>query len=311
MQVHLGDGFEIHVPSNSMRGDRGDPDAARRQEAARHRRADARVDRVRGGAGTAGAGRRDRPDLVRPRDGDHREDLEAAPRTRRRAGDGRERSRPHRGRLGRDRVPLGKARWVPARDRVRAAGRAGRQLPAHPVGERRNRDPDQCLLAEGDRHRHAAPHAGARWWDRVPGLRCPRRVARLRLDGRREGLARVDHPVPGARSGPARDPGEHGVGRPAAHDRRQGDPRGSRRSPTGGATGRRSGGTRPTRRRSPTRSCSCSRTSRAGSPARWCTSTAATTRSGRRRPDPRATRARPASGARRRLPPRAPSARER
>jgi enoyl-[acyl-carrier protein] reductase I len=52
---------------------------------------------------------------------------------------------------------------------------------------------------------------------------------------------------------------------------------GFRRSPTGGAREPRSAGTRPTRARSPTRSSSSCRTCRGGSPARWSTWTAATT----------------------------------
>ena len=56
----------------------------------------------------------------------------------------------------------GRRRRVPARDRVRAAGRAGRQLPQHAVGERGDGDPDERLLVEGDRGRPAAADGGAR-----------------------------------------------------------------------------------------------------------------------------------------------------
>ena len=284
MQVHLGDGFEIHGPFNSMRGDRGDPDAARGQEAARHRRADARVDRVRGGASPAGAGGRDRPDLVRARDGAHREVGAPAAATGRRPGDGRERSRAHRVGRGRDRLPVGTARRVPARDRVRAAGRARRELPAHAVGERCDRDPDERLLAEGDRDGDAPAHAGARGCDRLARLRRPGRVADLRLDGRGQGVARVDHAVPRARPRPARDPRQHPVRRPPADDRRQGDPGvpGARRRLGRPGAAR----VEPDRRDAgrATRSCSCSRTSRGGSPARWSMSTAGTTRWARRPP---------------------------
>ena len=57
---------------------------------------------------------------------------------------------------------MGPTRRVPARDRVRAAGRAGRQLPQHRVGERRDRVPHERVLAEGARGRHAAADAGTR-----------------------------------------------------------------------------------------------------------------------------------------------------
>ena len=57
----------------------------------------------------------------------------------------------------------------------------------HPVGERGDRDPDERVLAEGDRGGTPAVDGRARRLDRQPRLRRSLRVAGLRLDGRRQG----------------------------------------------------------------------------------------------------------------------------
>ena len=51
------------------------------------------------------------------------------------------------------------------------------------------------------------------------------RLAGVRLDGRGQGRAGVGRPLPRARAGPARLPGQPRRGRPAAHDGGQVDPR--------------------------------------------------------------------------------------
>ena len=60
---------------------------------------------------------------------------------------------------------------------------------------------------------------------RHPHLRRPLRVADLRLDGRRQGRPRGDDPLPGARPGRVRDPGQRRLGRPDPHHGRQEHPR--------------------------------------------------------------------------------------
>ena len=87
-----------------------------------------------------------------------------------------------------------------------------------------------------------------------------RRVADLRLDGRREGCAGVGLPIPGARPRAARDPRKPGLGGAARDGRGSRHPRDSSSSRSCGARRRRSAGTSRIRRRSPTRSASCSRT---------------------------------------------------
>ena len=118
---------------------------------------------------------------------------------------------------------------------------------------------------------------------RRPGLRRQRRLAGLRLGRRLQGRAGVDQPLPRARPRPARRALEPRRRRPAA-DRGGLEHRGLRgpRARSGSAR-RRWAGTSPTRRRSPTRACSCSHRWRERSPARSCTSTAACMRWGRGR----------------------------
>ena len=62
----------------------------------------------------------------------------------------------------------------------------------------------------------ALPLMRRRRLDRRPGLRRPRGLAGLRLDGRGQGRPGVLRPLPGPRPRPARDPGQPGVGRAAA-----------------------------------------------------------------------------------------------
>ena len=96
----------------------------------------------------------------------------------------------------------------------RAAVRARRQLPRHPVGGRRQGGARLHLLAEvaGD---GGAAADGRRRLGRRPRLRRVRRLAGLRLDGRGQGRARVLRPLPGPRPRPAAGPGQPGRGRPA------------------------------------------------------------------------------------------------
>ncbi len=104
----------------------------------------------------------------------------------------------------------GRGGWRPARDRVRARGRARRALPDRTGGERRGGLPDQRLLTEGGRGHAGAADAGG-LHGRRPGLRRQPRLADLRLDGRRQGGARVGLALPRARprrSGHPREPGQ-------------------------------------------------------------------------------------------------------
>ena len=73
-----------------------------------------------------------------------------------------------------------------AQHRQRPAGRAGRQLPGHRVGGRGHRDAGVHLLAQGAGHGGAAAD-GPAGLDRRPGLRRVRGLAGLRLDGRGQG----------------------------------------------------------------------------------------------------------------------------
>ena len=67
--------------------------------------------------------------------------------------------------------------------------------------------------------------ADARRSGREPDLRRPLRLADLRLDGRGQGRSRGDDALPRARPRPARDPGQHRLGRTDPHDGRQEHPR--------------------------------------------------------------------------------------
>ncbi len=122
------------------------------------------------------------------------------------------------------------------------------------------------LMGDGVEHRRAR-------------LRRDRRMAGLRLDGRREGRARVGLAVSGTRPRASRDPGEPRIGRAAWDGRGARAFPASRGWPSSGAPRLRSGGTSRIRRPSPTRSASCCRTTRERSAARSSTSTAAFTRS--------------------------------
>ncbi len=204
--------------------DLGGRRAAREEAPPDHRRVDAAVDRVLRGAGMSGARRRDRADRLRPGDEHHREGRQAAARSAGRPRDGRERSRADRGAPRRAGDAVGHRRRIPARDRVRAAGRTGRELPQHPVGERGDRDPDERLLVEGDRGGTPAVDGGARRLGRQPRFRRAVRVAGLRLDGCRQGRARGRDPLPREGPRPHGHQGEHRVGRPAEDDGGQGHP---------------------------------------------------------------------------------------
>ena len=107
------------------------------------------------------------------------------------------------------------------------------------------------------------PLMDARRLDRRARLRRDRRVADLRLDGRREGGAGVDLALPRARPRPARDPRQPRLSRAAEDRRRRRASPASSGSPTRGASRRRWAGTSPTRCRSRRRSASCCPTGRA------------------------------------------------
>ena len=112
--------------------------------------------------------------------------------------------------------------------------------------------PDQRVLAQvAGRDGHAAAGQERRRRDRRAGLRRLGRLARLRLDGRREGRAGVRLPLPGSRPGPAGRAGQPGVGRAGRDAGRRRDP-GLRRARGRWGSRRRSAGTRrprPGRRR--------------------------------------------------------------
>ncbi len=114
---------------------------------------------------------------------------------------------------------LGEGRRGPPRGRVRPAVVPRRRLPRRPLGGRRDRRPRLDLLARGARARVRAAAGGGRpRLDRGPRLRRLRGLARLRLDGCRQGGARVRHPLPRPRPRPAGHAREPGRRRPAAHD---------------------------------------------------------------------------------------------
>ena len=188
-----------------------------------------------------------------------------------------------RGRRGGARGALGRARRRAARDRVRArATRSGGNFLDHADATSRHRGvPDERVLAEGA-GRGAAAAAGAGEAARVVGLDfdATRRVAGLRLGGRLEGRARVGQPLPRARPRAARRArrtswpparcdtmaarGIDGFEDLAEHWERQAPLGWDLDDPTPVAD-----------------AClSCSRPSPGRSPARSCTSTAASTRSG-------------------------------
>ena len=92
-------------------------------------------------------------------------------------------------------------------------GRVGRRGDLGVLAEDAGRDrPAAHDRTDGRRHRR-------------PRLRRHRGVARLRLDGRGEGSARVDGALPGPRSRPSGRPGEPGGGGADQDDGRQVDPR--------------------------------------------------------------------------------------
>ena len=138
------------------------------------------------------------------------------------------------------------------------------------------------------------PEEGAS--DRRDGLRRAGRLAGLRLDGRGQGGAGGGQPLPGARPRPARRAREPGVAGPLGTLAARGIPGFSRPRRRAGSARRRWAGTPRTRRRSPARSVPAQRPRARRSPARCCTSTAASTpwarrscrRRGRRRSRPRA-----------------------
>ena len=170
-----------------------------------------------------------------------------------------------RGRRRRARRALGRARRRAARGRLRPARGAGGPLPADAAGGGRGGVPHERLLAQAPRRRtaRAARASTRRRRDRRPGLRRHAGVARLRLDGRRQGGAGGGQPLPRARprrQRGARQPRRRGpaVDHGRARDRRLRRPRGRMAAP-----GARWAGTSATPDRSPMRACSCSQTCRA------------------------------------------------
>ena len=109
---------------------------ARRQEAPHHGRHHARLDRVGGGPPGPGGRRRDRAHGLRPRQAADRPRGQDAARLARRARARREPAGGPRGDRRRAARPLGPRRRRPARDRLRAPGRARRPLPHHAGRER-------------------------------------------------------------------------------------------------------------------------------------------------------------------------------
>ena len=127
-----------------------------------------------------------------------------------------------------------------------------------------------------------AARGGRRCVDRRARLRRDRRLAGLRLDGRRQGGTRVAHPLP--RPGPRveGDPRQPGRRRTDPHGRGEVDPRLRAIREGLGRTGRPSAGTSTgTARRSRGPASRCCRTGSPGRRERSFTSTAVTTRSGR------------------------------
>ncbi len=121
--------------------------------------------------------------------------------------------------------------------------------------------------ADGDRRQHRRPRLRQQ----------PRRLARLRLDGRGQGRVRVDRALPRPRPRPRRHPRQPRRGRTDPHDRGAQHPRLRAVRGRVGRAGRRSAGTSRTPRRSQPRASRCSPTCSPRPPARSSTSTAATT----------------------------------
>ena len=124
----------------------------------------------------------------------------------------------------------------------------------------------------------AAARGRRRRVDRRARLRLHRRLAGLRLDGRRQGGARVTDPLPCAGSWAEGDPRQPRRRRTDPHGRGEGDPRfRALRGGLGGPRARSAGTSTGTARPSPRRASRCSPTGSRGQPARSSTSTADTT----------------------------------
>ena len=193
--------------------------------------------------------------------------------------------------------PLGPGRRRRPRDRPRAARRARRQLPRRAARERRHGVRDQRLLAEGARRRSRAadgyPNGSGPAGGSIVGLDFDASVAwpaydwmgvaKAALESVSRYLARDLGPrgirVNLISAGPISTPAASGI--PGFEDLR-------RRLVRRGAAGL---GSLRRRRRSPTRRCSCSPTSRGRSAARSSTPTVAFTRSAPLRPRHRSRRA--------------------
>ena len=100
---------------------------------------------------------------------------------------------------------------------------ARRELPRHAARERRDRVPDQRLLAQGA-GRGPCPAAARGRQPRRAGLRRLGGLAGLRLDGRLQGGARGGQPLPGPRPRPAGRARQPGLGRAAADPAASGIP---------------------------------------------------------------------------------------
>ena len=153
-----------------------------------HRRADARVDRVRGGASPAGAGRRDRPDVVRARD---EPDREGRPSVCPDPVDVLEMDANDPAQIESVSAEIG-SRWGRLDGFLHAIAFA----PQDALGGNFLHTPWESVATaiqtsafslEGDRGGDAAADGGARRRDRLARLRRAGRVADLRLDGRGEG----------------------------------------------------------------------------------------------------------------------------
>ena len=175
--------------------------------------------------------------------------------------------------------PGPRARAAPRRGRalhrVRPAGRL--HLHGGGLGRRLDRGPGLRLLARVPHQGRAAADGGGRQ-RRRPHLRRPVRLARLRLDGRGQGRLRVDQPLPRARPRARWGSGATSSRRARSAPRPPSPSPGSSASRRSGAPGRRSAGTSTTPRPPPGRASPCSPTGSPRRPARWCTSTAASTR---------------------------------
>ena len=203
MQIHLGDGFEIHGPFNSMRGDREDPDAARRQEAPRHRCADARVDRVRGRAALQEQG----AEIVLTSFGRAMGLTQKSARRLPDPVDVLEMDANDPAHIESVSAEIG-SRWGgstgSARDRVRAAGRARGEL--HTTWESVGTAIQTSAFSLKAIAAGMLPTCGSTGCDRVARFRRPGRVADLRLDGRGQGHRSSRSP-----RYLARDLGPHGI----------------------------------------------------------------------------------------------------